>query len=160
LGLDGEELAVQVQRAMEPPPLMQSEVKVPKPSVSPIDVPRVEEWSAVGDKGFRLSGSLPAAALVVVAMLICSAVYAWMPRPKTPAQKPAPIAAKTESAPQPQTAQASTPAPVPAEAQPASPQGTVQPAPQVSPAVQNTIPPATQPVSTTPTTAPGPVHVE
>jgi cytoskeleton protein RodZ len=165
LGLDGEELAGQVQRAMEPPPLTQSEAKISRPSVSPIDVPRVEEWSAVGDKGFRLSGSLPAAALVVVAMLICSAVYAWMQRPRTPAQKPAPVAAKIESAPQPQTAQASSPSPVPAETQPAAPQpatpqGTVPAAPQVSPAVQNTAPPNTQPVSTTPATAPGPVHVE
>src|SRR5262245_1814224 len=62
LGLDGEDLAGQVQRAMEPPPLLQADVKA-KPAVSPIDVPRVEEWTAVGDKGFKLTGSLPAAAL-------------------------------------------------------------------------------------------------
>src|SRR5205807_957884 len=86
LGLDGEELANQVQRAMSPPSSFDTEEKA-KPAVTPIDVPRVrvEEWQSLGDNK-RTTGSLPAAVLVVVAMLICSAVYAWMQRPR-----PAPV---------------------------------------------------------------------
>ena len=163
LGLDGESLASQVQRAIEPPSLEVAERS--KPAVTPIEVPRVEEWNSVGDKGFRLSGSLPAAALVVVVMLVCSALYAWIQRPRQAqavrANPPAAVhaePARQEPAPQvqpstppAQTAQASqspaeTPAPAP-----------VNPAPAGTPAT----PPATP--AATPASAPGPagpVHVE
>ena len=65
---------------MEPPSLHVNEKSSPG---DPIDVPRVEEWNSSGimDSG---SGPLPAAALVIVVMLICSAVYAWMQRPRPP----------------------------------------------------------------------------
>jgi len=111
LGLDAEELAAQVQRAMAPPSSFDSEERA-KPALNSIEVPRVrvEEWTSLSDKGGRSSGSLPAAALVVVAMLICSAVYAWMQRPKT-----APAAHVT---PPPKTHSEPAPAPAPLVATP------------------------------------------
>src|SRR5215471_1825761 len=69
LGLDEEELANQVQRAIEPEatPLPIKPVEDWQPQVQEIHVPKVEEWQAVGDRNrFRWSASLPALALVVV----------------------------------------------------------------------------------------------
>src|SRR5229473_6749194 len=74
LGLDAEDLAGQVQRAIEPPAPQSAEPTRHAVSSLPIALPKVEDWKAVGDGRFRFSGSLPAAALVVVVMLICSAV--------------------------------------------------------------------------------------
>src|SRR5262245_47593247 len=88
LGLDGEDLAGQVHRAMEP--LTPQFSEGPRHVAPPIDIPPVENWTHSSDRRFRLSGSLPAAALVVVVMLICSAVYAWMQRPHTTATAQAP----------------------------------------------------------------------
>ena len=103
LGLDEEELANQVERILAPSAPQFTEK--PKPGgVVPIQVPKVDEWETVGDKRFRWSGLLSVAALVAV-MLVCSAVYSWMQRPKTVA-----VVAQTP----PQTAPAvSAPAPVP-----------------------------------------------
>ena len=82
LSLNEDDLAVQVQEILGPvvevPQLAES-----KPAgVAPIHVPKVDEWETVGDKRFRWSGWLSAVVLVAV-MLICSAVYAWIQRPKT-----------------------------------------------------------------------------
>jgi cytoskeleton protein RodZ len=147
LGLDGDELANQVQRAMAPPSSFDAEERT-KPAVTPIEVPRVEEWTSLGDRGSRQSGSLPAAALVVAAMLICSAVYAWLQRPRT-----APAAHVAQPPHQTQTEPAPTPAP-----QVATPP--VQTA-QITPAPVPAAPSAATPAaSTQPDTPPGPVHVE
>lgn len=139
LGLDAEALASQVQRTIEPPALQI--VEKGRPAVTPIEVPRVEEWNSVGDRGFRLSGSLPAAALVVVVMLVCSAVYAWLqrPRPAPAVHTNPPVTTRTEPAPQ----------------QPPAPVSTAQttPPPVETPAAQ-TAPPA--PVLETPSNAPAP----
>ena len=121
LGLDEEELAGQVPGALpsDPPQFLE---KVKPTYVAPIQVPRVEEWRTVGDKGFRWSGSLSAAVMVVVAMLVCSAVYAWLQRPKSPATtlSTAPAHSAPQSAPVPAaTAPAIAPAPVSAESTPA-----------------------------------------
>ena len=62
-------------------------------------MPKVEEWETVGDRGFRWSGSLSAAAMVVVVMLICSAVYAWLQRPKSAVATPAAAPVHTAAAP-------------------------------------------------------------
>src|SRR5438874_1619616 len=85
LGLDGEDLAGQVQRAIEPPAPQAAESTRPAVVSLPITLPKVGDWKAVADGSFRISGSLSAAALVVVVMLICSAVYAWIQRPRTTA---------------------------------------------------------------------------
>jgi cytoskeleton protein RodZ len=155
LGLDAEELANQVQRAMAPPSSLDAEDRT-KPAVTPIEVPRVEEWTSLGDRGSRQSGSLPAAALVVVAMLICSAVYAWLQRPRT-----APAAHVTQPRQQTQTQLAPSPAPQvatpPVQTPQTAPVQTAQTAPVPSPATPPAASPAT---STQPETPPGPVHVE
>lgn len=161
LGLDGDALAAQVQRSIEPTSIESPERA--RPAVTPIEVPRVEEWNSVGDKRFRLSGSLPAAVLVVVVMLICSAVYAWMQRPRTaPAtQTNPPQQVKTEPAPQQppaaapiqtaETAQATpAPQPEPPVTQPATPPAAVAETPAAAPTAAPPAAPAT----------PGLVHVE
>lgn len=112
LGLDEEELAAQMQRVLEPPAV--PEHTGTKVSESDFHVPKMEEWESVGENHFRWSGSLSAAAIFVVALLICSGVYTWMQRQHT--VEPA----NTGTA-QPDTAQTAT---KPAEApspQPVSP---------------------------------------
>src|SRR3954453_22895385 len=83
LSLNDEDLAVQVQEILGPvieaPQLAES-----KPAgITPIHVPKVDEWETVGDKRFHWSGWLSAVVLVAV-MLVCSAVYAWIQRPRAP----------------------------------------------------------------------------
>ncbi|MBS1857188.1 MAG: DUF4115 domain-containing protein [Acidobacteria bacterium] len=173
LSLDGEDLAAQVGRAMEPPVLDIGPSEKSKPAVNPVDVPRVEEWSSVGDRRFRPSGSLSAAALVVVVMLICSAVYAWMQRPRyTNVHTPPPAVAHNEPAPRPEVPQTAAqqpaasvpvtlPAPSGADAKPPageSAQPAASPLPAAPPPVQAAA--AAQPATPAPATPPGPVHVE
>jgi cytoskeleton protein RodZ len=120
LGLDEEEMAVQVERTLAPAVPLGGDRPKPGGKV-PIQVPKVEEWETVGDRGFRGGGLLSVAAFVAV-MLVCSAVYSWLQRPKSP---PAVAQAPAQSAP----AQ-STPAPItPPVAQPA-----VIPPPEPQPA--------------------------
>src|SRR3954453_2442445 len=58
LGLDEEDLAGQVGSAIAPPELPSFDEK-PRPALAaPIQVPKVEEWKTVGDRGFRWNGSL------------------------------------------------------------------------------------------------------
>jgi cytoskeleton protein RodZ len=155
LGLDGEALAAQVQRSIQPSAIESPERN--RPTVTPIEVPRVEEWKSVGDKGFRLSGSLPAAVLVVVVMLICSAVYAWIQRPRptpapTTANPPGPIRIEPATQPAPPPVQTAQAEPAPAPPQPLT----------ETPAAQPTAPPpasAGAAAASTPA-SPGPVHVE
>jgi len=106
LGLDEEELAGQVQRMLEPPPDLPQPVKRPKLIDPTFHVPKMEEWESIGEKRFRWSGSLSAAALFVVALLICSGVYTWMQRPRgqaTVASDTAPPLVKTAPPPPAQT---------------------------------------------------------
>jgi cytoskeleton protein RodZ len=82
LGLNEEDLADQVQQILGPAPeIPQLPEKARAATVPPIQVPRVDEWETVGDKRFRWSGWLSAAVFVAV-MLVCSAVFAWIQRPK------------------------------------------------------------------------------
>jgi len=170
LGLDGDDLSTQVQHALEPPALQISERA--KPAVNPIEVPRVEEWRAVGDKGFRVSGSLPAAALVVVVMLVCSGIYAWMQRPRSsPAARtstPAPAAAApspssipTAQAASSQPAPPTTPAQPPAaDASAAPPQPGSQTQPGATQSAETPANPSAPASAQAPPGPPGPVHVE
>jgi cytoskeleton protein RodZ len=85
LGLDEEELAGEVQRAVEPPQRgPQFADQAPQPVLSEIRVPRVEAWQNVADSRLSRSSSLPALAMVVVAMLVCSGVYALWQRTRRP----------------------------------------------------------------------------
>lgn len=144
LGLDADEIAAEVQQVLEPPPPVESTA----PNVPPIPeihLPRVEQWESVGDHRMRdWSSALPAAALVVLVMLVCSGVYAfWQHSRRTPAI----------------TAQTSTPPVQSAPVQhPATP---VQP-PQENPQPQATAPAPVEPqAQAQPQTAPNaPVNPE
>ena len=132
LGLDEEAIADEVQQVLGPPPDIPQFAEIARPSGgAPIQVPKVEEWETVGDRRFRWSGWLSAVGLVAV-MLVCSAVYAWMQRPKS--------AATAQATPPAQSAAQSAPAPAPAAAQPTSlpsvtvPGATTPPPPPVEPA--------------------------
>ena len=139
LGLNEEDLADQVQQMLGPPPEI-PQFAEKAASVPPIQVPKVDEWETVGDKRFHWSGWLSAAVFVAV-MLVCSAVYAWIQRPKsiTTAQASPP----THSAAQNQSqaaAQNSTQASAPNPTQSAPPAPVV--AQQVPPPVVTPAPPA------------------
>jgi cytoskeleton protein RodZ len=166
LGLDDGELAIQVQRAIDPPVFSAAEIA--RPAVIPSELPRMEDWQSTGDSRIRSSGSLSAAALVVVVMLMCAVVYAWMQRPRTQsagAQRT--VAAQsihTDPPPPPPPAAITPPVtdPAPATQAPAAGQ-TAPPASQtgVAPAPNAADPQATPPPQTaTPPAPAGPVHVE
>jgi cytoskeleton protein RodZ len=137
LGLDPDDLAAEVQQVLAPP----APVETMSPGVPPIPeihVPRVEQWEAVSDRRSRdWSSALPAAALVIVVMLVCSGVYAfWQRAPRrnaTVAQNTPPAtqaAAPVTTAPQPPAAEPQPQAAAAAETQP--PPAQVQPQTQPS----------------------------
>ena len=143
LGLDAEELVGELQKTIEPP--------APTPrasqySVEPIDsiqVPRVEHWEAVSDRArFEWASPLPALALLVVVLLVCSGVYTfWQHSAQSGAaqtsQEVASPPPPPPAQPDPQPAQARTQPPA---AEPA-PQAKVEPAPaQTAQAVPPTPP--------------------
>jgi len=111
VGLDEDEIAGELQRALDPQPgAPVAESAMPKAG---IPLPRVTAWEAVGDRGSRWPSSLPALALVVVVMLVCSGVYAWLTRPRphsvsTPAVAAEPV--RPLPAPQPPPVEAPQPA--------------------------------------------------
>lgn len=151
LGLDEDEMAAEVQRVLQPPPelpnLTQSHktqsVEALQPP--PIQLPRVDDWESASDRGFSWSSPLPALALFVVAMLVCSGVYAWYQRTRHPvlaqnqtttasaAQPAQPVAEPAAAPPQEttpapvETAQQQPPSPVPAPPQAAPPPGAPAP---------------------------------
>jgi len=138
LGLDADELLTELDRMLEPEvPSFDSERA--RPDVPPTDIrlPKVEEWQQVGDSR-RWSASLPALALVVAVMLVCSGVYAWWQR--RPAHTAPPPDYTTASS------QHATPAP-PAPA----PQTSAEPQSGAAPQAANPAEPQAQ----TPATAPG-----
>lgn len=159
LGLDDEEIAGEMDRVLEPgPEAPQLAEKVEKPTqpIAEFHVPRVLEWETVGDHRFSRSSSLPALALVVLVMLVCSGVYAWWQRARHAAAPPAtpPPTAETVAAAVPQP-QAAPPATAPAEpgsasaavtpvAQPPESSGGAQPAP---PTAATPAPAAAQPLT-------------
>jgi cytoskeleton protein RodZ len=162
LGLDAEELVAEVQRTLtpEPPPGMpaaetqrESLGKVPE-----LNIGRGEEWERVGDRR-NWSSSLPAFAMVVVVMLVCSGLYAFFQRERHPAvsaatteaskrqavsqqqqQQPAQPAVQTPAPTE--QAQAGTPAQQPAGQPQAAPS---QPASAPSQAAQTSAQPAAAP---------------
>jgi cytoskeleton protein RodZ len=156
LGLDDEDLAGQVQSVLEPQSSVPHFAEKPQPMASEFHVPKMEAWESVGESRFQWSGSLAAAALFVVALLICSGVYTWMQRPRSvesarvsPAVSKPPVVS-TQVAPQP------TAVPPPAEntavqppPQSASPQP--QTAPQTAPPALDTAPPSAPPQPLNPT---------
>lgn len=83
LGLDEEEIGNELDRQLQPV----AEEPVPQQSHMPepaIRVPRVTEWEGVGARG-KQNSVLPALGMVVLVMLICSGIYAWLQRARHPA---------------------------------------------------------------------------
>jgi cytoskeleton protein RodZ len=157
LGLDAEELGSRVHLTVEP----QVPQFVERPRhAEPVALAKVAEWQRVSD-GSRISG-WTAAVLFIGALLISSAVYAWINRPRVAAvtassqapsavvkQEPATTAPAEPQAAPPTVSPTPGPVPVASEAQPVAP----------PPTQPTQAPPSAQPAATAPST-PGPVHVE
>lgn len=76
LCLDEEELAGEVQRLVEPETVAVPIAEQPRLVVPEIHLSRVEEWKGAGER----RSFLPALAMVVVVMLLCSGIYSWWQR--------------------------------------------------------------------------------
>lgn len=114
LELDDDELVGELQRTLEPPPAAPQSPAAPAVPRMDIPLPKVKGWQAVGDGGgIQWSRSLPALALVVIVMLVCSAVYAWWQKSRHTLalhrERPAPAQSAKVKPP-------AAPAPVPAAA--------------------------------------------
>jgi cytoskeleton protein RodZ len=84
LGLDEEDLAAEVQRAMDPGAGLPSfAAMLAEPAFK---VPKVPKWEGAGYR--QNSSALPSLAMLVVVMLVCSGIYAWWQRSRRPAQVP------------------------------------------------------------------------
>ncbi len=144
LGLDGEELAAEVARTMEPPPEPEPAEKPDLPPLAGLRLPSVEAWRRVGEGSVGgWSSWLKSAAVIVLVTLGCSAIYVFWERGRTPSQQrqtaavrtqPAPVQPTQPQVPQPPVAQTAPapPAAAPAESTPPAAAST-----QPSPAVQN-----------------------
>jgi len=98
LGLDEEELAAEVERAIDPQPAVPQFAEPSRPPAADIRVPPVETWQDFGERRLSWSSSLPALAMVVVVMLVCSGVYALWQRQRTLATPPpSPLSSASEA---------------------------------------------------------------
>lgn len=128
VGLDEEEMAAEVQRRFQPVPAPPEERPAHIAREPQIELPKVADWEGMPS---RSGSSLPALALVVVMMLVCSLVYVWWQKSRRPgvaaqppvestqvtAPKPAPAATPPQqpaTEPQPPAAAPAEPAPAPA----------------------------------------------
>lgn len=158
LGLDEDEMAAEVARMLRPEAPGASGI----PRQTSIPLPRMEAWESVHDTGnwnSKWSTWLPALMMVVVVMLVCSAVYAYLQRPRqtVPANQAAnvrQIAPKTA-----QTPAATPPAATPATEPVSAPEtggaaAEAKPAPETVD-MQTTAAPAAVPPSTSPVSVPG-----
>src|SRR6185436_15440806 len=80
LGLDEEEIASQAEQLIESPFSIQVLAHAEPLNSAPIHVPKVEPWESFGEKSFSWGSWMPAAAMVIIAMLVCSAIYGWWQR--------------------------------------------------------------------------------
>ncbi|MGP8243358.1 MAG: helix-turn-helix domain-containing protein [Bryobacteraceae bacterium] len=103
VGLDEEEIGNAVRQVLEPlpsepvvaPVIAEPAAPPPKQGVKPIQLPRLEEWQAVGDDRGRWFSSVRSLALVVLAMVICSGVYTWWQHQRRQAFQPVRTTAQT-----------------------------------------------------------------
>jgi len=82
LGLDGEELAAEMERALEPEPEPAELVHKPKPDVPGIKLVVGYNWQSIGERPASLPSWVRAGVLLVALMLVCSGVYWWWQRPR------------------------------------------------------------------------------
>jgi cytoskeleton protein RodZ len=151
LGLDGDELATEVEQVLAPPPPLDAN----SPDVAPIPeihVPRVEQWETVSDRRSRdWSSALPAAALVVVVMLVCSGVYAFWQRARHP------MTTTAQTTPALTSAQPPVTAPAPQVQAPAAEQAAAEPPkPEAQPQTQPGAPINPEPATVAQTPKPTP----
>ena len=161
LGLDEDEIGSELQRALEP------EVPAAQAHPTSISLPRLEEWETAAEPRFHWSKSLPALAMVVVVVLLCSAIYTWVQRtrraaPATQGSKPAPVeTVRTPSPPAAPAEQAKAPERAPAVA---DQKQETTPETQVATTVAQPQSPAASTALTAPPAAgaasPAPIHVE
>ena len=84
LGLDEEEMAAEVQRAMSPGADLPGFAVVPaEPAYK---VPKLRQWDGVG--AHQSSSALPSLAMLVIVMLVCSGIYVWWQRSRRTAPLP------------------------------------------------------------------------
>jgi cytoskeleton protein RodZ len=109
LGLDEEEMAAEVERAIQPTGDLPSFAGAPAEPA--FKVPRVAEWEGMGRSN---SSVLPALAMVVAVMLVCSGVYAWWQRSRRPlpVTPPVAVAQNAQKTSAPAAAKPAEPAPV------------------------------------------------
>jgi cytoskeleton protein RodZ len=149
LGVGEGQLAGEVQQRFEPVMQTPQLTEALAPAAAPIHVPPVEAWESGGEHKFTWPSWIPAAGLVIVAMLGCSFVYAWWQKDRRTVSAQTPAAA-------PQTAQAATAPTVPLPGTPdtQAPAADALPAPAPANPVQpNPAPPAAAPTQTPATPA-------
>jgi cytoskeleton protein RodZ len=149
LGLDGDEMAAEVARAVDPQAeLLPGERPGERPDLPPLAGFRAQStdaWQRVGDGG-GVSSWLRSAVAIVAVTLACSAAYMYWERSRAP-RAPRTAAVRTEPAPAPPAQPQQSPPPQTAEPQPEQPQtGQAEPAPSAAaptqPAPQGQTPPS------------------
>jgi cytoskeleton protein RodZ len=78
LGLDEEEIVGELERMLEPPPILEPQELAPKNAAE--TPPQIEAWETMGDTRTGRSSPLRSLVLVILVMALCSAVYAWWQR--------------------------------------------------------------------------------
>jgi cytoskeleton protein RodZ len=95
LGLDADELAAEIERAVEPEPEVSQVSDKSKPDVPGMQVESGDSWRYSGDGRTSWPPWIRAGLLLVVLMLVCSGVYWWWEKPRHPV-----LAHQTPPAPQ------------------------------------------------------------
>jgi cytoskeleton protein RodZ len=80
--LDEDDLVAQLQRTLDPSPELPQPTAAPIGPAAELPLPRLKRWQPAGDGDFAWSSRPPV--LFVVVMLVCSGVYWWSQRPRSP----------------------------------------------------------------------------
>jgi cytoskeleton protein RodZ len=149
LGLDAEEMAARVGEMFASEPGLISQERS-QHSAAEMDLPRLEAWETVGGgRRFSRASSLPALALVVLVMLVCSGVYTFWQRSRRIAaarEAAAPVEqAARKAVPVPAAVPAPVTAPVPAAPPAPTPEAAATPPGEPPPAAAKTEEPSAKP---------------
>jgi len=151
LEVDEDEIVGELNRVLDPPPVMPQLSHAGHVPDSQVPLVRVQEWQTVGEPRFRWS-SLLAVAMVVVVILACAGAYAWWQRDRRPVASLQKTPVVVQTAPPVQSTPVAEPAaatePPPEQPPPATPEpAAAPPAPAVSAAPAVTSEPAPQPAA-------------